>query len=309
MYENIKRIYTAGKMTGVEDFNFPAFFELQYALEAAGYEVENPANNDGDCLEIALYNAQHASKGTWEDYMAIDIPRVISCDAVVVLPGWRNSPGACWEVDIMRRLKRPVLRWDGVLKPLVSVIGFSGYAGSGKDTAAALLKPYGFDRRAFADILRNCLYALDPTIEIVKDFYEDSFNDYYKLGRLKDRVDRQGWQEAKIDSLEIRTLLQKMGTEVGRNILGENIWVDTVMKSLEDGHNYVFTDCRFPNEAAAVKQYGGKMIRINRPGFKPINNHPSETSLDDYEFDTIIENDGDLENFKNQLLLAVNDKK
>lgn len=292
--EDVHRIYTAGPMTGKVDFNFPAFFELQTDLENAGFEVENPANNDGTTLEVALYNATHNSKGQWEDYMAIDIPRVISCDAIVVLPGWRQSPGATWEVDIMRRLKRPVLRWDGALKPVVSVVGLSGYAQAGKDTAATILKPYGYSRRAFADNLRNSLYALNPIINVGK------------MGiRLNGLIDKYGYEQTKMKYTEFRALLQRMGTEVGRDILGQNIWVDSVMNTLDEG-NYVFTDCRFPNEAAAVKQYGGKMIRINRPGFKPINNHPSETSLDNYDFDAIIDNDGDIETFEKKLLAVVN---
>jgi hypothetical protein len=74
--------------------------------------------------------------------------------------------------------------------------------------------------------------------------------------------------------------------------------------------NWIITDARFPNEADAVKDRGGIMIRVNRPcpecgvleGHKmkphkiPPSTHPSETGLDDYQnFDYVIENDGTIE--------------
>lgn len=58
--------------------------------------------------------------------------------------------------------------------------------------------------------------------------------------------------------------------------------------------NWIITDTRFPNEAQAIKKAGGFIIRVDRPGVNAINAHPSETALDDWEFDYRIGNASDL---------------
>lgn len=63
--------------------------------------------------------------------------------------------------------------------------------------------------------------------------------------------------------------------------------------------NWIITDTRFPNEAHAVKDRGGIIVRINRPESAIQTTevrlkHSSETSLDNYSFDYIIENDSDI---------------
>lgn len=167
------------------------------------------------------------------------------------------------------------------------LIGLSGYAQSGKDTAAAVLREVGYERIAFADILRSAVYALNPLMPNGE--------------RVQDVIDEMGWDEAKVNFTEIRTLLQKMGTEVGRNLLGENIWVDAALAGLDNSRKYVITDCRFPNEANAIRERGGIVIRIARAGVTKANDHPSETSLDNYDFDAILFNDGTLEDFRNEI--------
>jgi hypothetical protein len=167
------------------------------------------------------------------------------------------------------------------------LIGLSGYAQSGKDTAAAVLKEVGYERVAFADVLRSAVYALNPPMPNGE--------------RVQDVVDEMGWDSAKVNFTEIRTLLQKMGTEVGRNLLGENIWVDTALRNLDPVGKYVITDCRFPNEADAIRSRGGIVLRIARTGVTKANDHPSETSLDNYDFDGVLFNDGTLEDFRDEI--------
>jgi hypothetical protein len=166
----------------------------------------------------------------------------------------------------------------------MELIGLSGYAQSGKDTAADVMKEFGYERVAFADVLRSAVYALNPLMPDGR--------------RVQDIVDEMGWDSAKVNFTEIRTLLQKMGTEVGRNLLGENVWVDTALNGLDPNGKYVVTDCRFPNEAAAIRDRGGIVIRVARAGVKRANDHPSETSLDNYDFDDILVNDGPLDWFQ-----------
>jgi hypothetical protein len=61
--------------------------------------------------------------------------------------------------------------------------------------------------------------------------------------------------------------------------------------------NWIITDVRFPNEAQAIKDRGGIIIRIERPGGESHcgGAHASETALDDYDFDIVINNDGTID--------------
>lgn len=76
------RIYIAGPMTGLPDFNFPAFHEAAAKLRALGHEVQNPAENPEPPCK------------SWLAYMRMAIVQVASVDAVALLPGWEHSPGA-----------------------------------------------------------------------------------------------------------------------------------------------------------------------------------------------------------------------
>jgi hypothetical protein len=170
------------------------------------------------------------------------------------------------------------------------IIGLSGYAQSGKDTAAEALLDLGYERVAFADILRDCVYAQDHPV-FWNAITEETMG-------VQEIVDQLGWTQAKLQFPVIRRSLQRFGTEVGRNILGENIWVDATFARLNPDGKYAITDCRFPNEADAIKAKGGWTVRITRKGLGPLNQHASETSLDRYKFDFSIVNDGTKEEFQ-----------
>jgi hypothetical protein len=161
------------------------------------------------------------------------------------------------------------------------IIGLSGYSQSGKDTVADILVlQHGYKRVAFADKIRECLYTLNPIVNAVS-------NEFIYLRRLVDNV---GWDEAK-KNLEVRRLLQTLGAEVGRELIDPNLWVEMTMSKLNPHtENIVITDVRFPNEYEAIKWAYGEIWRIERPGYKPVNNHYSEIALDEYKFDRIIEN-------------------
>ena len=98
-----------------------------------------------------------------------------------------------------------------------------------------------------------------------------------------------GWENAKRFP-EVRRLLQVMGAEVGRNLIDPNLWVEMTMSGLNRDENIVITDVRFPNEYEAIKWAYGEIWRIERPGVEPVNGHYSETALDGWQFDRIIEN-------------------
>ncbi len=168
------------------------------------------------------------------------------------------------------------------------IIGLSGYARSGKDTVAGMLIGlHGYDNRAFASSIKTALELLNP-------FVADS-------RRLDEILEEFGWERSKDIFPEVRRLMQVLGKEVGRDLVGDNIWVNIATKDLEAGDKVVFTDVRFPNEAAAIKLLGGDIWRINRPGVEAANMHPSETSMDEWKYDAIIQNDKDMDNLITQI--------
>lgn len=77
------RIYISGPMTGLPDFNYPAFNAEAARLRALGYEVESPAENP--------------QQPDWEGYMRQALIQMLTCDAVAFLPGWAESRGALLE--------------------------------------------------------------------------------------------------------------------------------------------------------------------------------------------------------------------
>lgn len=182
----------------------------------------------------------------------------------------------------------------------MKIIGLSGFAGAGKDEAAKALVRQGYTRIAFADVLRDIAVAINPYV------YEraDDDEDIHVFRRLSNVIRNYGWDDAKNEFPDVRRLLQRLGTEAGRNILGENIWVDTAFKHA-DSDKIVVTDVRFPNEAEGIRDRGGRVVRIERPGTGPRNDHPSETSLLDYNFDAYINNNGSVEDLHRAALEVV----
>ena len=169
------------------------------------------------------------------------------------------------------------------------IIGISGFARSGKDTVASLLPNYS--RRAFADKLREAIWRLDPIL---------------KGGiRTQEVVNLLGWEKAKEDFVELRRLLQVMGTEVGRQMIDEDLWVKLATDELEPEDRVVFSDVRFSNEAAMIKALGGQVWRVNRPGVEALNSHISENAMTSWNFDLVIENDGTIEDLRQKVLKAL----
>jgi hypothetical protein len=112
---------------------------------------------------------------------------------------------------------------------------------------------------------------------------------------LRVGVDVYGWEGLKERSPDVRGLLQRFGTEVGREMFSEDFWVDYALNSIPDGAKAVIADVRYPNEAAAIRKLGGKVIRVQRDGVVAANEHPSESALNDYEFDVVLNNNRDID--------------
>jgi hypothetical protein len=90
--------------------------------------------------------------------------------------------------------------------------------------------------------------------------------------------------ELKKGPMTARQVLQYWGSEIFRRAYGD-VWVDATLRKIrKSGCEFaVITDCRFPNELAAIQEAGGKVIKLTRNIF-PNDNHPSETAFDEDKF-------------------------
>jgi hypothetical protein len=169
------------------------------------------------------------------------------------------------------------------------IIGLSGYAQSGKDTVARILvENYGFSRIAFADIIRVACYRLNPIVT-------------YDGMRLSHLVDLEGWEIAKTLP-EVRRLLQVMGSEVGRDLIDPQIWIELTLGNSKKTDNIVISDVRFKNEAEEIKWRQGQVWRITRiEKDAPINAHRSESDMDSWNFDQYIGNNGTIDELHEEI--------
>ncbi len=96
-------IYISGPMTGLSGYNYPAFFEAEEQLRAAGYtNIENPARNP--------------EQKSWADYMKTAIRQMLTCDVVAHMKGWGQSEGARIEVQLAVDLGFEVLPVEHFIK-------------------------------------------------------------------------------------------------------------------------------------------------------------------------------------------------
>ena len=171
-----------------------------------------------------------------------------------------------------------------------ALIGIAGFAGAGKDTVADLMVAhYGFDKIAFADTMRRMIEAIDPVVG-----YSPLEDGDFEVIRYNDAIEFVGYNDAKVMYPEIRQFLQRLGTEAGREVFGDNIWADMAMKRAATMKRVVIADTRFRNEAEAIKANGGIVIRVTRPGVDATNGHVSEHDLDGWRYDAHIHNNGTL---------------
>lgn len=160
------------------------------------------------------------------------------------------------------------------------IVGISGKLKSGKDSVTDQILIFSRERYYITKFAAKLKQMVAVLIDCEPEKLEDQDFKQQSLGKA--------W-----NGLTPRYLLQTLGTDWGRNLY-DKIWVTATMSSLDPDKNYVINDVRFENEAEAIKQAGGLLIRVNRPGIES-NNHASETALDNYTgWDYVIENDGTL---------------
>lgn len=101
-----KPIYVAGPMTGYPEFNFPAFRAATARLRGLGYEVRSPHEWDEEEHGGKAPSVEEAKP--WAYYLRRDLRLLLDCEAVAVLPGWRDSRGACLEAHVASMLGMPI---------------------------------------------------------------------------------------------------------------------------------------------------------------------------------------------------------
>jgi hypothetical protein len=172
------------------------------------------------------------------------------------------------------------------------IVAFSGLKGSGKDTAASVLvAEYGFTKIAFADAVRQMALIIDPKIPFNHSWGSDVVN-------LSQLVAQFGWDKIKREVPEVRRLLQVIGTDAVRLLVGENVWVDILARRYPDiadeNSRYVITDCRFDNEVQFVRDRHGLLVWIDRPGLQS-DGHASESTHIKELATTVLHNDDTIE--------------
>lgn len=103
------KLYICGPMTGLPESNFPAFNAEAARLRALGYEVINPAEINGgpDELIACASMTPERQREHWCNCMRRDIPAMLECEGLALLPGWIHSKGARLEVYIAEQFDMP----------------------------------------------------------------------------------------------------------------------------------------------------------------------------------------------------------
>jgi len=280
-----KTAYLSGPMRGFEQWNFPAFDRNAKFLRDQGWNIISPAEVDrslgfDETDPNAVFTDADFQRAIRRDYAAL-----LECDSIIFMPGWEKSTGAILESNFANVLKLDRYRVDADKNYFEKelILGLTGFARSGKDSIAQeFVQNDGFQRIGFADSLKKVLYALNP---IVGKGWRDG--GWVSNDRVQENVDIFGWENVK-SVKEIRELLQRLGTEGGRQALGEDIWVKTLFNSPTQAR-IIIPDVRFANEAAEIQRRGGKVIRVMRPGVGPANDHASEQI--DFDVDFTVQND------------------
>lgn len=100
------RLYLSGPMTGLPEFNFPAFHAEASRLRGLGFDVVSPAELNPD------------PSATWHDCMRRDLAALLTCDAIALMPGWQKSAGAHLEMHVAHRVGMEILTTQDLREPL-----------------------------------------------------------------------------------------------------------------------------------------------------------------------------------------------
>lgn len=164
------------------------------------------------------------------------------------------------------------------------IVGFAGFGGSGKDTAAEYLaEAHGFNRLSFAARLREYVAEVNP---LVRDIQSPI--------RYNTAIRLYGYEEAK-EFTGVREALVSHAV-AARKVLGEDVWVAPVRKHIEaySDRDWAISDVRYANEEMFIKRAGGVVVLIAREGCEAASEE-EERSLKTLRPTFILPNNGTVE--------------
>jgi hypothetical protein len=197
------------------------------------------------------------------------------------------------------------------------IVGIAGYAGAGKDTAAAALTAIGWRQDAFAAPLKAMALDINPWVQIPESAEGADDGLFVTMSALVNSS-VWGWDGAKQHE-GARRFLQRLGAAV-RKHLGEDAWVDALMTRYHDEHDalqltvpgeyhpapeVVVSDVRYENEARRILEEGICLLWVSRPGIGPANDHESEDGQVRHLCTHEIANDGTVEELHRKVREAV----
>lgn len=174
------------------------------------------------------------------------------------------------------------------------IIGLCGSCGAGKDTVGnILISEYGFTKLSFAT-------ALKDVISILFSWPREMVEGATPESRIwRETVDDYWSQKTGIEGFTPRKALQIVGTDLLRDRLYKDIWIDIVedkiAKLIETNPctNIVITDCRFDNEINLIRKFpNAHIFQVTRP------NH---TITENLNYDFVIQNDNSIEDLKTRI--------
>ena len=201
----------------------------------------------------------------------------------------------------------------------MSIIGLSGRKQVGKDLTASIIQclcfknnlPHSYAKLSYEDFCKTYINTLANHWKVVK--FADKLKDIVCLilgctrEQLEDETFKntllgeewstpyEDWNISYGTIWTPRSLMQFLGTDIGRNRIATNIWVNSTMANYTHSNQWIISDVRFPGEAKAIHNKEGIIIRINRPSIMSNDQHESETALDNYDnFDYVLDNSGDI---------------
>jgi Deoxynucleotide monophosphate kinase len=166
---------------------------------------------------------------------------------------------------------------------LMKLIGITGQKQSGKDTATTALCQIGYKPLRFAGILK----------EMTQTFLEAQGVDPGTIFRMIDG-DLKEMPSPNFCGKTARHAMQTLGTEWGRDCIDQNVWVTATLEAAKDFPLVVISDVRFENEAQAIRDAGGTLVRIVRDGCNG-DGHVSETEMANLKVDFEVSNNGTIE--------------
>lgn len=170
------------------------------------------------------------------------------------------------------------------------VIGLAGFRGAGKDEVAKALIREGFVNIKMAGALKHMI---------------DSYLEYIGLEDPKVRLEyiegsKKETESELFSGKTSRWGMQSLGTEWGRNCMGEDFWTNAFRTKASQHALVVCTDVRFHNEVDLIHDLGGVVYRIERPSITldAFSLHPSEAFIPHLKVDGIIYNGGTLDDLQ-----------